>query len=75
MQSADNTFTSPLNPPPELGAVFVVDALTKFINGHGDAQEGAILTNNLETMDRIRYEAHRLTLAPSSAHLIHEDFP
>ena len=56
--SVDNTFASPLNQRPlELGADFVVDALTKFINGHGDAQGGAILSNDLETMDRIRYEA------------------
>ena len=56
--SVDNTFASPLNQRPlELGADFVVDALTKFINGHGDAQGGAIISNNLETMDRIRYEA------------------
>ncbi|MCD8018493.1 MAG: PLP-dependent aspartate aminotransferase family protein [Clostridiales bacterium] len=56
--SVDNTFASPLNQKPlELGADFVVDALTKFINGHGDAQGGAIISNDLETMDRIRYEA------------------
>ncbi|MCD8149270.1 MAG: PLP-dependent aspartate aminotransferase family protein [Clostridiales bacterium] len=56
--SVDNTFASPLNQLPlELGADFVVDALTKFINGHGDAQGGAIISNDLETMDRIRYEA------------------
>jgi len=56
--SVDNTFASPLNQRPlELGADFVVDALTKFINGHGDAQGGAIISNDLETMDRIRYEA------------------
>ncbi len=56
--SVDNTFASPLNQRPlELGADFVVDALTKFINGHGDAQGGAIVSNDLETMDRIRYEA------------------
>ncbi len=56
--SVDNTFASPMNQRPlELGADFVVDALTKFINGHGDAQGGAILSNDLETMDRIRYEA------------------
>lgn len=56
--SVDNTFASPLNQRPlELGADFVVDALTKFINGHGDAQGGAILSNDLETMDLIRYEA------------------
>ena len=42
--SVDNTFASPYNQKPlQLGADFVVEALTKFIN--------------LETMDRIRYEA------------------
>lgn len=56
--SVDNTFASPLNQRPlKLGADFVVDALTKFINGHGDAQGGAIISNDLDTMDRIRYEA------------------
>ncbi|MBQ9663552.1 MAG: PLP-dependent transferase [Oscillospiraceae bacterium] len=56
--SVDNTFASPLNQHPlELGADFVVDALTKYVNGHGDAQGGAIVSNDLETMDRIRYEA------------------
>ena len=56
--SVDNTFASPFNQNPlELGADFVVEALTKFINGHGDAQGGAIVSNDLETMDRIRYEA------------------
>ena len=56
--SVDNTFASPLNQKPlELGADFVVDALTKYFNGHGDAQGGAIISNDLETMDRIRYEA------------------
>lgn len=56
--SVDNTFASPLNQNPlELGADFVVDSLTKFINGHGDAQGGGIISNGLETMDRIRYEA------------------
>lgn len=56
--SVDNTFASPYNQKPlELGADFVVESLTKFINGHGDAQGGAIISNDLETMDRIRYEA------------------
>lgn len=56
--SVDNTFASPYNQKPlALGADFVVDALTKFVNGHGDAQGGAIISNDLETMDRIRYEA------------------
>ena len=56
--SVDNTFASPLNQKPlALGADFVVEALTKFINGHGDAQGGAIISNDMETMDRIHYEA------------------
>lgn len=56
--SVDNTFASPFNQKPlELGANFVVEAITKYINGHGDAQGGAIISNDLETMDRIRYEA------------------
>ncbi|MEE3362239.1 MAG: PLP-dependent aspartate aminotransferase family protein [Anaerovoracaceae bacterium] len=56
--SVDNTFASPINQNPlELGADFVIESLTKFINGHGDAQGGAIISNDLETMDRIRYEA------------------
>ncbi len=56
--SVDNTFASPYNQRPlELGADFVVESLTKFVNGHGDAQGGAIISNDLETMDRIRYEA------------------
>ena len=58
IESVDNTFASPYNQLPlELGADFVVDALTKFINGHGDAQGGAIISNDLAAMDRIRYEA------------------
>lgn len=56
--SVDNTFASPLNQRPlDLGADFVIEAITKYINGHGDAQGGAIISNDLETMDRIRYEA------------------
>lgn len=56
--SVDNTFASPLNQNPlELGADFVVESLTKYINGHGDAQGGAIISNDTETMDCIRYEA------------------
>lgn len=56
--SVDNTFASPLNQNPlELGADFVEESLTKYINGHGDAQGGAIISNDTETMDRIRYEA------------------
>lgn len=56
--SVDNTFASPYNQRPlDFGADFVVESVTKYINGHGDAQGGAIISNDLEEMDRIRYEA------------------
>lgn len=56
--SVDNTFASPFNQKPlALGADFVVESLTKFVNGHGDAQGGAIISNDIDTMERIRYEA------------------
>lgn len=43
--SVDNTFASPLNQHPlDFGADFVVESLTKYINGHGDAQGGAIIS-------------------------------
>lgn len=49
----DNTFASPFNQRPiELGADFVIESLTKYINGHGDAMGGAIIgpTKYLDTI-------------------------
>lgn len=56
--SVDNTFASPLfQNPLDLGADVVIESVTKFLNGHGDAQGGAIISNDIELMERIRYEA------------------
>ncbi len=42
--SVDNTFASPYSQRPlELGADLVVESLTKYINGHGDAMGGAVI--------------------------------
>jgi len=42
--SVDNTFASPYNQRPlALGADLVIESLTKYINGHGDALGGAVL--------------------------------
>lgn len=49
----DNTFASPFNQRPiEFGADFVIESLTKYINGHGDAMGGAIIgpTKYLDTI-------------------------
>lgn len=53
--SVDNTFNSPYNVRPlDLGADIVVESLTKYINGHGDALGGVIATTK-ERADQIRF--------------------
>lgn len=53
--SVDNTFNSPFNVrPADLGADIVIESLTKYINGHGDALGGAIATRK-ELTDQIRF--------------------
>ena len=55
--SVDNTFASPYNQRPiELGADIVVESLTKYINGHGDAMGGAVISKK-EIIDKIRADA------------------
>lgn len=71
--SVDNTFASPYNQRPlELGADLVVESLTKYINGHGDAMGGAVIgTKTL--VDRIRTDSMVNlggTISPFNAWLI-----
>ncbi len=55
--SVDNTFASPYNQLPiSLGADLVVESLTKYINGHGDAMGGAVLGPKA-IIDEIKAEA------------------
>ncbi len=55
--SVDNTFASPYNQRPlELGADLVIESLTKYINGHGDAMGGAIIGAK-HLLDEIRFQA------------------
>jgi methionine-gamma-lyase len=55
--SVDSTFTPPpLYRPLADGADLVVQSLTKYINGHGDAMGGAV-TGARELIDRIRADA------------------
>ena len=54
----DNTFASPaLQQPLEFGADLVVESLTKYINGHGDALGGALIGPKNE-LQNIRYFCH-----------------
>ncbi len=71
--SVDNTFASPYNTRPiELGADFVVESLTKYINGHGDSLGGAIIGPK-KYLDQIRFQAQvnlGATISPFNAWLI-----
>lgn len=71
--SVDNTFSSPFNQRPfEFGADFVVESLTKYINGHGDAMGGAIVGKK-EYLDIIRAQSQVNlggTISPFNAWLI-----
>ncbi|MBR2284032.1 MAG: PLP-dependent transferase [Ruminococcus sp.] len=71
--SVDNTFASPYNQRPiELGADFVVESLTKYINGHGDAMGGAIIGKR-EYLDIVRAQSQvnlGAAISPFNAWLI-----
>ena len=71
--SIDNTFASPYNQRPlELGADLVIESLTKYINGHGDAMGGAVigskkLIEQIKTQSMINLGG---TISPFNAWLI-----
>jgi methionine-gamma-lyase len=69
----DNTFASPaLQKPLELGADFVVESLTKYINGHGDALGGAIIgpKNELQNIRYFWLELQGPVLSPFNSWLV-----
>ncbi|MHA1297335.1 MAG: trans-sulfuration enzyme family protein [Promethearchaeota archaeon] len=68
----DNTFASPaLQKPIEMGADLVVESLTKYINGHGDALGGAIMgpKNLLQDIRYFWLETQGPVLSPFNAWL------
>lgn len=71
--SVDNTFSSPFNQKPlELGADIVIESLTKYINGHGDAMGGVVVSRK-EIIDKIKAQAMVNlggTISPFNAWLI-----
>ncbi len=69
----DNTFSSPaLQRPLELGADFVVESLTKYINGHGDCLGGAVIgpKNDIQNITYFWLETQGQVLSPFNAWLI-----
>jgi cystathionine beta-lyase/cystathionine gamma-synthase len=54
--AVDNTFMSPyLQRPLDLGADFVVHSTTKYLNGHSDGVGGAVVLNDAELAERLRF--------------------
>lgn len=52
----DNTFASPyFQQPLKLGADIVVHSTTKYLNGHSDVIGGAVVTNNEEVYQNIKF--------------------
>lgn len=52
----DNTFATPyFQKPLDLGADIVVHSTTKYINGHSDVVGGAVIVNNAELFERIKF--------------------
>ena len=54
--AVDNTFMSPyFQRPLELGADVVVHSTTKYLNGHSDGVGGAVIINDPELAERLRF--------------------
>lgn len=52
----DNTFATPyFQKPLDLGADIVVHSVTKYINGHSDVVGGAVVLNNFELYEKIKF--------------------
>ncbi|NNE26872.1 MAG: cystathionine gamma-synthase [Saprospiraceae bacterium] len=56
MTVVDNTFASPyLQNPLNLGADVVMHSSTKYLGGHSDVVQGAVITSNKEVADRLYF--------------------
>ncbi len=62
----DNTFMSPyFQSPLELGADMVVHSTTKFINGHSDVVGGAVVTNDDQIAEQLRFLQNSMGAVPA----------
>jgi cystathionine gamma-lyase len=62
----DNTFMSPyFQNPADFGIDITLHSTTKYINGHSDVIGGAVLTNNEEFAERIKFIQNSVGAVPS----------
>ncbi len=69
----DNTFMSPyFQNPLNLGADIVIHSTTKYINGHSDSIGGALMLNNPEYFDKIKFSQNALgaILSPFDSYMV-----
>jgi cystathionine gamma-synthase len=61
----DNTFATPaLQRPLEMGADAVVHSITKYIGGHSDLIGGAVVTSNVEWIERLAFLSNAVGAVP-----------
>ncbi len=61
----DNTFATPyLQRPLDLGADAVVHSVTKYLGGHSDLVQGAVVLNDLEAAERIAFMSNAMGAVP-----------
>jgi cystathionine beta-lyase/cystathionine gamma-synthase len=61
----DNTFASPyFQQPLLLGADIVLHSTTKYINGHSDVIGGAVITNNTEVYEALKFHQNAAGAVP-----------
>ncbi|MFD2674030.1 cystathionine gamma-synthase [Gulosibacter bifidus] len=69
----DNTFLTPLGQLPlALGADVVVHSVTKYLNGHSDVVQGAVIAKTVRLAEQLDYWANvlGLTASPIDSHLV-----
>jgi cystathionine beta-lyase/cystathionine gamma-synthase len=65
LMGVDNTFATPyLQRPLELGADLVVHSTTKYLGGHSDVVGGAVLLNDQETYERLKFMQNAIGAVP-----------
>jgi len=65
MLAVDNTFATPyFQRPLALGAEIVVHSTTKYIGGHSDVVGGAVITNDPEIAQRIKFHQNAVGAVP-----------
>jgi cystathionine gamma-lyase len=67
MLVVDNTFATPVfQQPLELGADLVIHSTTKYMGGHSDLIGGALIVNDREWYDRIKYMQNAIGAVPGA---------